>query len=558
MVVSDLDRVFPKYDEEEIEHAKKVVGECHDLVAELAEELRIAQVDGVVVQTVESRAYTLVNLVENLAHEQHKLWEKALRAERAHSDSLEQSVATLARKTEQARQSAHDSKGNAALADQIDTILFASDDETSNIDDSWAYDDSSDDDTDAFHDVHEHHDEDFHTGEQSAPVSKDVKAEHVKRRVRLASYKLFGEVSVWTFLKEAIGQDLTRITFPVAFNEPLTLLQRSCEDMEYAQLLHRAAACPDQQQRLLYVAAFAMSNYTATCERLGKPFNPLLHETFEYMEHSNSSTGQAGFRFLAEQVGHHPPVSASYAEALPPSPNEKPTWSFWADWQPKMKITPSVSCDVVAAGVSQVHLSKWGERFSWSKATTQVNGIIVGKLTITHYGEMRVVNNTSGEVCLLKFSKRGFWDSGPDPRSVTGQLLSTSNEPIYELQGSWDKEAGHLSARRMTGTGQPGTDSIELFRVQPRPADSDRQYHFTQFAIGVCLIQPILLSLQSCLTKPFAGLNHPGTTGPVAPTDSTLRPDVRAMEDGEMNLAADEKHRLEEVRALVVRCLSPN
>eukprot|EP01052_Picozoa_sp_SAG31_P008285 SAG31_NODE_416_length_15934_cov_7.384970_4_plen_144_part_00 len=44
-------------------------------------------------------------------------------------------------------------------------------------------------------------------------------------RTRLASYKAFGAVSMWTFLKEAIGMDLTRITFPVAFNEPITLLQ---------------------------------------------------------------------------------------------------------------------------------------------------------------------------------------------------------------------------------------------------------------------------------------------------------------------------------------------
>ena len=33
---------------------------------------------------------------------------------------------------------------------------------------------------------------------------------------------------------------------------------------------------------MLHVAAFAMSNYTATAGRLGKPFNPLLHETFEF------------------------------------------------------------------------------------------------------------------------------------------------------------------------------------------------------------------------------------------------------------------------------------
>lgn len=90
-------------------------------------------------------------------------------------------------------------------------------------------------------------------------------------------------------------------------------------------LLDRAAASADSQLRLMYVAAFAMSNYTSTCNRLGKPFNPLLHETFEYVEPpthaigaggSGGSGGGGGYRFLAEQVGHHPPVSAAYAESL--------------------------------------------------------------------------------------------------------------------------------------------------------------------------------------------------------------------------------------------------
>jgi hypothetical protein len=54
----------------------------------------------------------------------------------------------------------------------------------------------------------------------------------------------------------------------------------------------------------------------------------------------------------------------------------------------------------------------------------------------------------------------------------------------------------------------------------------------------------------------WTGLNQPPASATaaataaadVAPTDSTLRPDVREMEDGEMVIAADEKRRLEEVR----------
>lgn len=77
-----------------------------------------------------------------------------------------------------------------------------------------------------------------------------------------------------------------------------------------------------------------------------------------------------------------------------------------------------------------------------------------------------------------------------------------------------------------------GEEPAELFRVHPRPADSARQYNFTQFAIGLN-------------QRPGPAKRDGGVIGRPAPTDTTLRPDVRAMEEGNMTLAADEKLRLE-------------
>ena len=50
--------------------------------------------------------------------------------------------------------------------------------------------------------------------------------------------------SVWSVLKSAVGKELTKITMPVVFNEPLSFLQRVSEYMEYSHLLQAA----DQQQ----------------------------------------------------------------------------------------------------------------------------------------------------------------------------------------------------------------------------------------------------------------------------------------------------------------------
>lgn len=102
---------------------------------------------------------------------------------------------------------------------------------------------------------------------------------------------------------------MTKMTLPVSFNEPTSLLQRVAEDMEYTDLIDTAAERNDSTERLLYVAAFAASEYASTIGRVAKPFNPLLGETYEY------ARPDKGYRFFIEQVSHHPPVGAAYAES---------------------------------------------------------------------------------------------------------------------------------------------------------------------------------------------------------------------------------------------------
>ena len=98
----------------------------------------------------------------------------------------------------------------------------------------------------------------------------------IRERLPLDQKSLRPEVSLWSILKNSIGKDLSKITLPVYFNEPTSMLQRMAEDMEYSELLDIAASQKGSTERTLYVAAFAMSNYSSTVGRIAKPFNPLL------------------------------------------------------------------------------------------------------------------------------------------------------------------------------------------------------------------------------------------------------------------------------------------
>ena len=80
------------------------------------------------------------------------------------------------------------------------------------------------------------------------------------------------------------------------FSEPLSMLQRITEELEYSNLLDSASQCDDQWEQMAYVAAFTISAYSTTATRTNKPFNPLLGETYEC-----DRLDDYGWRSISEQ-----------------------------------------------------------------------------------------------------------------------------------------------------------------------------------------------------------------------------------------------------------------
>lgn len=132
-------------------------------------------------------------------------------------------------------------------------------------------------------------------------------------------------LNLWSFMKNCIGKELTKIPMPVNFNEPLSMLQRVTEDFEYADLLHRAAKTSDPCEQLTYIAAFCVSHYANSSIRIGKPFNPLLGETYEC-----DRSQDLGWRSVTEQVSHHPPMLAMNVQGR--------GWKCWSEFSISSKF----------------------------------------------------------------------------------------------------------------------------------------------------------------------------------------------------------------------------
>ncbi|XP_038165066.1 oxysterol-binding protein 1-like isoform X2 [Cyprinodon tularosa] len=340
-----------------------------------------------------------------------------------------------------------------------------------------------------------------------------------KRRTRIPDKPNYS-LNLWSIMKNCIGKDLSKIPMPVNFNEPISMLQRLSEDLEYHELLDKAAKCHSSLEQMCYVVAFCVSAYSTTVYRTGKPFNPLLGETFELDRQRES-----GYRSLCEQVSHHPPAAAHHAISD-------------RGWTLRQEITVASKfrgkyLSIMPLGTIHAIFEKSNNHYTWKKVTTTVHNIIVGKLWIDQSGEIDIVNHTTGDRCHLKFAPYSYF-SRDVARKVTGVVMDKDGKAHYVLSGTWDEKMEFSRVMQSSRGGENGAEgkqktvyqtlkARELWKRHPLPDGAESMYYFTALALT--------------LNEPEEG---------VAPTDSRRRPDQRLMEDGRWEEANGEKQRLEE------------
>lgn len=280
------------------------------------------------------------------------------------------------------------------------------------------------------------------------------------------------------------------------------MLQRLAEQFEYSELIDEALNCTDSCERMAYIMIFGLAPYSSTIGRNNKPFNPLLGETYELIDKDRN------FRFLSEQVSHHPPISAGYCE------NDQ--YEFWSNTNVKTAFW-GASLEVKPLGPSHLKLRASKDHYIWYKAKTSVNGIILGKLYVDNFGEMTYDNVTTKDSGKLILKQRGWGDRGA--YETSGYIKDGSGKERFTLKGRWDKEFVLINSITK--------EEKVIWRKNALSNNADAQYNLTKFAIELNHLTPEVLK-------------H------LPITDSRLRPDQKALEMGWIDLANTEKLRLED------------
>ncbi|XP_006869317.1 PREDICTED: oxysterol-binding protein 2 isoform X2 [Chrysochloris asiatica] len=532
---------------------------CNDLIAKHGaalqrslnelDSLKIPSESSEKVKVVNERA-TLFRITSNaminacrdfleLAESHSRKWQRALQYERERRIHLEETIEQLAKQhnsLERAFRSAPGRSNNPTKSFSEGSFLTPKE-EDSEEDEDTEYFDAMEDSTSFITVITEPNEDRKAEGETEA-VSVDEwtttdnvldsasfgsKAPPtVKRRSRIPNKPNYS-LNLWSIMKNCIGRELSKIPMPVNFNEPLSMLQRLTEDLEYHHLLDKAVNCTNSVEQMCLVAAFSMSSYSTTVHRIAKPFNPMLGETFEL-----DRLDDMGLRSLCEQVSHHPPSAAHYVSS-------KNGWSLWQEITISSKFRGKY-LSIMPLGAIHLEFQASGNHYVWRKSTSTVHNIIVGKLWIDQTGDIEIVNHKTKDRCQMKFLPYSYF-SKETARKVTGVVSDSQGKAHYVLSGSWDEQMEcakvvHSSPSSPNLDGKQKTvyqtlPAKLLWKKYPLPENAENMYYFSELALT--------------LNEHEEG---------VAPTDSRLRPDQRLMEKGQWDEANVEKQRLEEKQRL--------
>ncbi|KII60984.1 Oxysterol-binding protein-related protein 3 [Thelohanellus kitauei] len=291
-------------------------------------------------------------------------------------------------------------------------------------------------------------------------------------------------------LKSLMTTDLTNSFLPTTLNEPLTTThvklsnhKRTCEIFKNYHLLNTAANTTNIIDRLAYVGAFVISTgYWMTPHRSHKPFNSVLGETYEYVDAQNK------ILVLCEQVSHHPPQTACHIQSenweLTFLLNQKILFLLT-----KLKIKSKTKLFIrfkdgneFYAFLPNIYIHDLRAKYPWTEYKGKVtihHNLTISKAVIEFTG----CENYSRENCTI------FDNDGKEQATIKGSYLG---RVLYSKTGTpgetiWERN--------------PFITFVDYFGFSHHTLQlNDPNYHVT------------------------------------CPTDARKRPDVRALETGDVNI----------------------
>uniref|UniRef100_A0A3B3V8M6 Oxysterol-binding protein n=1 Tax=Poecilia latipinna TaxID=48699 RepID=A0A3B3V8M6_9TELE len=241
-----------------------------------------------------------------------------------------------------------------------------------------------------------------------------------------------------------LGMDLTKVVLPTFILERRSLLEMYADFFAHPDLFVSIADQPEPRERMVQVVKWYLSAFHAgrNDSVAKKPYNPILGEVFfchwdlpNEKEEESVSDGPVPWsspnsvRFVAEQVSHHPPISAFYAECL------SKKIQFNAHIWTKSKFL-GMSIGVHNIGQGCVSCLEHDEHY----ILTFPNGYGRSILTVPWVelgGECNISCSKTGYSATIMFHTKPFY--GGKKHRVTAEIFAPNDKKSFcSIEGEWN------------------------------------------------------------------------------------------------------------------------
>ncbi|XP_030061142.1 oxysterol-binding protein-related protein 9 isoform X4 [Microcaecilia unicolor] len=280
-----------------------------------------------------------------------------------------------------------------------------------------------------------------------------------------------------------LGMDLTKVVLPTFILERRSLLEMYADFFAHPDLFVSIGDHKDPKDRMVQVVKWYLSAFHAG--RKGsvakKPYNPILGEIFQChwvlgTENEDNSemvsegpipwASKNNVTFVAEQVSHHPPISAIYAECY----NKR--IQFNAHIWTKSKFL-GMSIGVHNIGQGCISCLDYDEHY----ILTFPNGYGRSILTVPWVelgGECNINCSKTGYSASINFHTKPFY--GGKKHRITAEIFSPNDKKSFcSVEGEWN---GVMYAKYATGENVSFIDTKKMPIVKKKVRKLEDQEDF--------------------------------------------------------------------------------
>ncbi|XP_054277757.1 oxysterol-binding protein-related protein 9 isoform X2 [Macrosteles quadrilineatus] len=291
-----------------------------------------------------------------------------------------------------------------------------------------------------------------------------------------------GSVVTHLLSQVKIGMDLTKVVLPTFILERRSLLEMYADYFAHPDMFVGIADLDSERDRMVQVVRWYLASYHAGRKSsvAKKPYNPVLGEVFqcywdlpETPPESHEPMVEDGpipwcrrdqLTFVAEQVSHHPPISAFYAEHY----NKGISCQAYV-WTRSKFLGLSIGVHNIGRGM--VNVMKYNEQYTcnfpngYGRSILTVPWIELG-------GSVAIDCEKTGYHANIEFLTKPFY-GGKKHRVTADVYAPNEKKPFLTIAGEWN---GIMDAKWSDGRSEQfiNVDRLPIIKKIVRPVEHQR------------------------------------------------------------------------------------